>query len=124
MRPLMRFAYGIMAEHDNELAIALGYWASCYLPLPKPTGAPPNTDDPAEVLAGIASIDRLRSIKPETDLLWHSIRAVGALPKFRPVVDRLATGPDTRRRVAETALAFYLGTMNFAASTRSPDYTG
>jgi hypothetical protein len=113
--PLMRLAYGIIAEDDNEIAVALGYWASCYLPLPEPTGAEPDTDDPAEVLAGIASIDGVLSTKPETDLLWHSIRAVGALPKFRPVVDRLAIGADTPRRMAETALALYLSTMNFAA---------
>jgi Questin oxidase-like len=113
--PLMRLAYGIIAEDDNEIAVALGYWACCYLHLPEPTDAQPDTDDPAEVLAGIASIDGVLCAKPETDLLWHSIRAIGALPQFRPVVDRLAIGAETPRLMAETALALYLSTMDFAA---------
>jgi Questin oxidase-like len=47
--PLMRLAYGIIAEDDNEIAVALGYWACCYLHLPEPTDAQPDTDDPAGI---------------------------------------------------------------------------
>ena len=47
--------------------------------------------------------------------LWHNIRAVAALPGFRPVVDRLAFSPDTPSRMARTALALFVGTMDFAA---------
>jgi Questin oxidase-like len=113
--PLMRLAYGLLAEDDDEIAVALGYWATTHLPLPAPTGAVPDTDDPAEVLAGIAEIEGVRNYQPETDLLWHNIRAVAALPGFRPVVDRLAFSADTPRRMAATGLALFVGTMDFAA---------
>jgi hypothetical protein len=113
--PLMRLAYGVIASDDDEVSVALAYWAACHLPLPGPTGAAPDTDDPAEVLAGVASIEGAHDYELETDLLWHNIRAVAALPGFRPVVDRLAIGPDTPRRMAATSLALFVGTMDFAA---------
>ena len=113
--PLMRLAYGILKDDPDEVGVALGYWAATYLPLPAPTGAAPDTDDPAEVLAGVAAIEGAHNYEPESDLLWHNIRAVAALPGFRPVIDRLAFGPDTRRRMAATSLALFVGTMDFAA---------
>lgn len=73
------------------------------------------TDDPAEVLGFVAQIEGVRTYRTETDLLWHNIRAVAALPGFRGVVDRLAFSADTQRRMAETALALLVGTMDFAA---------
>ncbi len=57
----------------------------------------------------------MRDCEPETDLLWHNIRAVAALPGFAPVVDRLAFGPETPRRLAATALALFAATEDFAA---------
>jgi hypothetical protein len=112
---LMRLAYGVLEKDPQEVGVALAYWATCYLPLPAATGAEPKTDDPAEVLAGIGAIEGVHDYVPETDLLWHSIRAVGALPRFRPVVDWLAFGPDAPRRMAATSLALFVGTMDFAA---------
>ncbi len=113
--PLMRLAYGVLKGDRDEVGVALGYWAATWLPLPAPSGAPPDTDDPAAVLAGVAGIEGTHDYQPESDLLWHNIRAVAALPGFRPVVDRLAFGPDTRRRMAATGLALFVGTMDFAA---------
>jgi hypothetical protein len=115
LHPLMRLAYAVLKGDEAEAGAALGYWASCYLPLPEPGEAPPDTDDPAMVLAGIAEIEGIRDYQTETDLLWHNIRAVGALPGFRPVIDRLAFGPETPRRMAAAALALFAGTMDFSA---------
>jgi hypothetical protein len=115
LHPLMRLAYAVLARDPDEAGAALGYWAACHLPLPGPSGAAPDTDDPAEVLAGVAAIEGARSYETETDLLWHNIRAVAALPGFAPLVDRLAIGPDTPRRMAATALALFAATQDFAA---------
>jgi hypothetical protein len=112
---LMRLAYGVLEKDRQEVGVALAYWATCYLPLPAPTGAEPKTDDPAAVLAGIGAIEGAHTYEPETDLLWHNIRAVGALPGFRPVVDWLGFRPDTPRRMAATSLTLFVGTMDFAA---------
>ncbi|WP_028748844.1 questin oxidase family protein [Rhizobium mesoamericanum] len=115
MHPLMRLAYGVLKKDDQEVGTALGYWAACYLSLPPATGAAPDTDDPGSVLADVGNIEGIRSYEPETDLLWHNIRAVAALPGFRPVIDRLAFSADTPRRMAATSLALFAGTMDFSA---------
>ena len=115
LHPLMRLAYATLNNDEEEAGAALGYWAACYLPLPESGERAPDTDDPAAVLAGIAEIEGVRTYQPETDLLWHNIRAVAALPGFRHVVDRLAFGSDTPRRMAATALAIFAATMDFSA---------
>ena len=115
LHPLMRLAYATLQDDAEEAGAALGYWAACYMALPAAGSHPPDTDDPGEVLAGVASIEGVRDYEPETDLLWHNIRAVADLPGFAPVVDRLAFGPDTPRRLAATALALFAGTQDFAA---------
>ena len=119
LHPLMRLAYAAVKNDGEEAGVALGYWAACYLPLPAPGGRAPDTDDPAEVLAGVAEIEGVRTYVTETDLLWRNIQAVAALPGFRPVVDRLAFGPDTPRRMAATALAIFAATMELRRCTRS-----
>lgn len=115
LHPLMRLAYATLENDEEEAGAALGYWAACHLPLPAPGANAPDTDDPAAVLAGVAAIEGVRSYQTETDLLWHNIRAVAALPGFRPLVDRLAFGPATPQRMAATALAVFAATMDFAA---------
>jgi Questin oxidase-like len=115
LHPLMRLAYATMMNDPEEAGVALGYWAACHLQLPRPNGQAPDTDDPAAVLAAVATIDGVRDYQTETDLLWHNIRAVAALPGFGPVVDRLNFGPDTPRRMAATSLALFAATMDFAA---------
>lgn len=115
LHPLMRLAYGILQNDEQEVGVAMGYWAACHLPLPLAGEKAADTDDPLRVLLDVAEIAGVRSYQPETDLLWHNIRAVAALPGFRPVVDRLAIGPETPRRMAEAALALFAATRDFSA---------
>lgn len=115
LHPLMRLAYAVLKNDRIEAGTALGYWAACHLPLPGPTGRPPDTDDPAAVLAAMGDVAGIRTYQPETDLLWHNIREVAALPDFAPVIDRLAMGPETPGKMAETALAVFAATMDFSA---------
>jgi len=113
--PLMRLAYATLKDDAEEGGAALGYWAACYMALPAAGAHAPDTDDPGAVLAGVAGIDGVRDYEPQTDLLWHNIRAVADLPGFAPVVDRLAFGPQTPRRLAATALALFAATQDFTA---------
>ena len=115
LHAFMRLAYGVMQKDEAEVAVAFGYWAATYLPLRSASGAPPDTDDPAEVLLGLKPFEALRHIKPDIDLLWTSMRDVAARPEFSGVVDRLAIGPDTLERMATASLALYAGTMDFCA---------
>jgi Questin oxidase-like len=112
---LMRLAYGVMREDDCEIATALGYWAATYLELGRAAGAAPTTDDPAEVLLRMRSVASYRHVETELDLLWHFMRAMAAKPEFRPLVDWLAIGPDSFRKVREASLALFAATMDFCA---------
>lgn len=111
---LMRLAYGLLRRNDEDVAVALGYWAATYFTLPGPTGAAPITEDPAEVLVRTAAIEPLRHLKLH-ELLWQNMRDAGATPEFRPVVDWLAIGPDTMRRMAGAAIVLFAATQHFAA---------
>ncbi len=115
LHPLMRLAYAVLKDDPKEAGTALGYWATCHLPLPGPTGGSPVTDDPAAVLAAMCGVSGAHDYAPETDLLWHNIRAVAALPDFAPVIDRLRIDAGTPKRMAETALAVFAATMDFSA---------
>ena len=111
----MRMAYATVTDSDEETGVALGYWAATFLPLGSASGAPPGTDDPAEVLAYMYGAETFRHVETERDLLWHFMRAVADKPEFAPVVDMLAIGPDTHARVARVSLALYAATGDFAA---------
>ena len=91
----MRLAYGVMRDDAQEIATALGYWSATYLELGLARGAPPVTDDPADVLVRMRPIGAFRHVETELDLLWHFMRAMSAKPEFGPLVDWLAVGPDT-----------------------------
>jgi hypothetical protein len=111
----MRLAYGVMRDDPAEVGAALGYWSATYLTLGPATGAAPSTDDPAEVLLRLQPVQSCRHVEVEMDLLWHFMRAMAAKPEFKPVIDWLAIGPDTLKRVAAASLALYAGTMDFCA---------
>lgn len=115
LHPLMRLAYAVLKDDPQEAGTALGYWSACYLPLPGSTGTAPETDDPAAVLAAMDGVAGVHDYSSETDLLWHNIRAVAALPDFAPVVDRLRIDAETPKRMAQTALAVFAATMDFSA---------
>jgi hypothetical protein len=111
----MRLAYGVMRNDKAEVGAALGYWAATYLPLCPATGAPPTTDDPAEVLARMKPVQAFRNVEVEIDLLWHFMRSMAEKPEFSGVVDQLSIGPETHDRIAAASLALYAATMDFCA---------
>jgi hypothetical protein len=114
LHPLMRLAYGVLRSDSEEVGVALGYWAACFLPLPPSTRRPPETADPGQVLARVAAMPGLRRL-PAYDHLWHGIRATASDPDFAPVVDWLRVDEGALARVAATSLALYAATMDFAA---------
>jgi hypothetical protein len=113
--PLMRLAYAVMAKDDEDIGIALGYWAATYLPLDAGSGSPGVTTDPAEVLRRAALLPGLAEARPESDLVWHNMRAVARIPSFAGVADWLIIRDDTLDRMAAAALALFAGTMSFEA---------
>jgi hypothetical protein len=115
LHALMRLAYGHLNQDPEEVALALAYWATAFLKLAPATGAAPLTAEPAAVLTGLRSRPELLQVRPETDLLWHAMRAVGQHPGFAPVVDWLAIDAGTLPRCAAASLALFAATGDFCA---------
>ena len=111
---LMRLAYALLRESADDVAIALGYWAATYFELRPATGAPPSTDDPAQVLARAMTIAPLHALKLH-ELLWHNMRDAAAVAEFAPVVDWLHIDDATLGKMAATGLAVFAATQHFAA---------
>lgn len=115
LHPLMRLAYAVLKDDPDEVAVALAYWAATYLLVYTLGHRAAETDEPAAILAAVSEVEGIRAYRPRSDLLWHNIEAVVALPGFAPATNRLAFGPDTPRRMAAAALAIYAATMDFSA---------
>ena len=115
LHALMRLAYGHLDGDPQEVARALAYWATTFLPLSPATGAPPVTAEPAAVLARLTQRPELLLVRPECDLLWHAMRDVGRHPSFAPVVDWLAVDGATLPRCAGAALALFAATGDFCS---------
>ena len=111
---LMRLAYAHLDDSADEVATALGYWAATYLPLPA-GAAVADIEDPVAVLLRLQAHRHLLEIWPETDLLWHAMRAVAADAAFAVELDRLATGPASLPRFAAASLALFATTQDFCA---------
>lgn len=115
LHALMRLAYANMIGSDAEIATSLGYWAATYLHLATPGGANPDTLDPAEILRRLSLHRELLDIQPETDLLWHAMRAVGRTPAFAVIADGLATNESSLERFAAASLALFAGAFDFCS---------
>jgi hypothetical protein len=115
LHALMRLAYGHLRADRAEIATALGYWAATWLPLGAAGRAAAITAEPAELLDALRGIEALHRLEPESDLLWHWMRAAAARPEFPPVADLLAPSDDLLARMSGASLALMAGTMSFEA---------
>ena len=116
LHAMMRLAYADMESDEEEVATALGYWATTFLPLRFAGKSEPITSDPAVILDRLRGIEELRHVTPpEPDLLWRWMREVARKSAFPPVVDWLRDRPGLLGRVTAASLAFYAATMTFEA---------
>ncbi|MBV9246938.1 MAG: questin oxidase family protein [Methylobacteriaceae bacterium] len=116
LHALMRLAYANLSGDPEEVATGLAYWACAYLPLGTPSAQAQRTEEPLEILLGLRSrMEEGPPAKPETDLLWHWMRAVAALPAFAPVPGALVVTSQTMERLRRASLALFASTMTFEA---------
>lgn len=115
LHALMRLAYGRLRDDPAEIGVALGYWSATYLKLGRSSAVAPVTDEPAELLAMVRDVPALSRLEPESDLLWHWMRAAADAPGFPPVAALLGEPPDLLARMARASLALMAGTMSFEA---------
>lgn len=80
----IRVAYALAANHADELADALAYWACRWFPLGDPAG-PGSVADPAALLGSLDFAGEL----PDAPLISQRMAAAAAHPRFAPLADRL-----------------------------------
>ena len=115
LHAMMRTAYGVMRNDDIEIGTALGYWATCYLPLRDEPAGPPDIEDPLGLALAMHGTPSYANVEPESDHLWHWMREVGTMDCFAPLIGRWKMGPDCIERVARLSAALYASTMTFEA---------
>lgn len=114
LHALMRMAYGLIRRDPIEISISLAYWAALAFEMPRSTGAAPYTDNPAEILVRVAGIEAMHHL-PLHELLWQNMREAGCTPEFAPVVDWLASTPETPAKLASASIALFAATQDFCA---------
>lgn len=117
----IRVAHAVATAHRGELADALAYWASRWMPLQGAQAAEgrggrggragparPASDDPETVLR---QLPRLPSAGPS---ISAGLRAAAAHPHFERWVGGLRVGPETLQQLARLAAKAYAASGNFA----------
>ena len=105
----IRVAYAVAANHADELADALAYWACRWFPLgePPPSGS---VVDPALLLASFDFADDL----PEAALISQRMASAASHPRFAPAADRLHVDlRSTLPRLAHLAAERYAAGADF-----------
>lgn len=113
---LMRLAYGVMRHDEAEIAIALGYWAATFLPLPTPLpGTLRTIKDPVAPVLAMKSVKVFETIDYDHSLLWRWIRNMGTVPEFHALLGQLVLEPSLLDRMRQASLVLFAGTMTFEA---------
>jgi hypothetical protein len=112
---LMRLAYAVLRRDENEIGIALGYWAATYLAFPpaRPHAAP--TGDPVALVMEMPAESSFRNVTVSSTLLWKWIEHMGTLPAFQGLLGRLRPDDGLLSKVRQASLILYAGTMSFEA---------
>ena len=106
--PLMRLAFGILRSDADEIAIALGFWATTELPLRNEPQGPQGQESPAQLLDFMRQSPAFSAIDiPATAPLWHWMRGVGGMDAFAPLLGRLSPAPETLDAVGAAGLALF-----------------
>jgi hypothetical protein len=111
---LMRTAYALINDDEDEVVYSLAYWCACWLDMPTPTHAAPLARDPAAVLIHAGSLPAAKG-QPVHDLIWQNMRQSFALPGFEAAADWLVIDDSVLERCAASAIALFAATQDFCA---------
>jgi hypothetical protein len=104
---LIRTAYAVQAQHHQELADALAYWACRWLDLGEP--APGGEPDPEAVLRA------LPVVASDAGLIFQRMAQAAADARLQAAAARLLVHEGTLQRLAELAAGAYAASGNFVA---------
>jgi questin oxidase-like protein len=106
---LIRTAYGVRFENDDEVADGLSYWASAFLPLGS-LEEPGVESEPRALLAQVHDSQRLADRPVEGALILERMRNAAHLPSFADAVNALQPRRDTLAQLAAAAVRLYTST--------------
>jgi hypothetical protein len=116
--PLIRTAFGVIAEDSEEIALGLAYWASRFLVLPERADMPAElpfatTDDPLQILKTTRTWPGL-DFAPDDDALIDREMVLAADPTLFPLlVAALQVDDLTLDRLRQTAALLFLAADDF-----------
>ncbi len=116
--PIIRTAYGVIADDPEEIAVGLAYWASRYLALPERPDMPAElpfapSDDPLQVLLKTRSWPGLE-FEPDADaLIDREMLRAADTTLFPLIAASLEVDDLTLDRLRQTAALFFLGADDF-----------
>ncbi|HEY0124259.1 MAG TPA: questin oxidase family protein [Rhizobium sp.] len=111
---LMRTAYALLNDDEDEVVLSLAYWCACWLDMPARTNAPSISSDPSAILVYAGSLPTAKG-QPVHDLIWQNMRQSFALPGFETASDWLAIDNSALERCASAAIALFAATQDFCA---------
>jgi hypothetical protein len=116
--PVIRTAYGVVADDADEIAVGLAYWASRYLALPERTDMPSElpfaaSDDPWQVLKKTRTWPGLE-FEPDADALIDQEMLKAANTTLFPLIAAsLEVDELTLDRLRQAAALMFLGANDF-----------
>lgn len=116
--PVIRTAYGVIADDSEEIAVGLAYWASRYLALPERADMPEElpfapSDDPLLILQKTRSWPGLE-FEPDADALIDREMLKAADTTLFPLLAASLQVDDlTIDRLRQTAALLFLGANDF-----------
>jgi hypothetical protein len=111
---LMRTAYALINDDEDEVVLSLAYWCACWLEMPTVTNTPPLSADPSTVLVHAGSLPSAKG-QPVHDLIWQNMRQSFSLAGFETASDWLAIDHTVLERCASAAIALFAATQDFCA---------
>lgn len=106
---LIRTAYGVRFDDDEEIADGLSYWATAFLPLGS-LEEPGTQPSPRLLLDQIRAFSGLGGHTLEGKLILERMQRAAELEAFPGAVAALAPGSDTLAQLAAVALRLYTST--------------
>jgi hypothetical protein len=110
---LIKLAYGLDVDYDEEIINALAYFCICYLPLHLPEHVP-DISAPLEVIHKLSQDSHFQKKHYFGNNIFSRIAEVDADPHFRNFACRLAIKPKAfQATLAKTVLMLYANTYDF-----------
>ncbi|HVY98667.1 MAG TPA: questin oxidase family protein [Dongiaceae bacterium] len=120
--PLIRTAFGVIGDDQEEVAVGLAYWAARHLKLPRQGPAIGEaveemapSDDPVALLAALRGSDDLAFESNPDNLIDREFAEASSHPRFGTIARALAIDDLSFDKLRRAAALLYLGTEDFTA---------